>query len=959
MANQNPTGKATGLLTDGTQDSAYTLDESTLLQGFVDPDNDTLSVSGLLANNGELADLGNGQWRFTPDSGFSGTVAFNYFVVDGKGGDTTGSLSLNIVSAPASANHNPTGKATSLLTDGKQDTAYTLDVATLLQGFVDSDNDTLSVSGLLANSGELADLGKGQWRFTPDTGFSGTVVFDYFVVDGKGGDTTGSLSLTLLSTTPTQTPPTGKVTMAGSARQNQTLTAHPTLADANGLGTFDYQWLRDGAAITGATSAKYTLTQAEVGKTISVKASYTDGLGQFESVTSNRLTVSNVNDRPIGQVTVNNTSPQVGQILTAAHTLADVDGLGTVNYVWQAGKSVLGTDESYAVTANDLGKTITVTASYTDGFGTKESVSSMATAAVIAAPAVVTSGFIITKDDVFTSEDGDTAIIYVALATLPSHDVSVTLTSSDKTEGKISNATLTFTKGNGTTAQAVTVKGQNDYLDDGNQPYILSATIRSNAVEYRQLKITPIVLENREDVTIKASPVEYPRIPMGTPRDMPIKLYGDIQVDTSLLENGLFKQISSLNANDKLEGLDGNDTLYGGNLQDDLSGGIGNDELYGGYDEDFLYGQLGGDTLYGGYGNDSLYGDDEKNSHGNTDGNDVLYGEEGNDYLSGGGGNDTLDGGLGLDTLTGGAGNDTYYLSYDKPLDVITDNGLKADIDTVIMPYQLNEYTLPQGIENGTIDKGTAASNLTGNDGDNTLTGNDGSNTLNGESGNDTLYGGAGNDSVNGGTGNDMLIAGNGLGDDAYVGGTGIDTVKYLSTTKGITVDLALGTASGAEIGTDLLYSIENVVGGVGGDSLSGAADNNLLDGYSGNDTLIGGMGNDTLQGGLGADRFTFNAEAETGITSATQDTIADFKSAQGDKLDVSAIDANTALAGNNAFSALTTGGTFNGVFANPGDLYFDKTAHVLYGNNDADSAADFSILLVGVGSLAAGNLLL
>ncbi len=87
-------------------------------------------------------------------------------------------------------------------------------------------------------------------------------------------------------------------------------------------------------------------------------------------------------------------------------------------------------------------------------------------------------------------------------------------------------------------------------------------------------------MSNQEDVTT----TNDVRIPIGTPRDAPIKLYGDIQVDSS------FVPISTFPANDVLNGLDGNDTLYGGNLQDDLSGGIGNDLLYGGNDQDFLYG---------------------------------------------------------------------------------------------------------------------------------------------------------------------------------------------------------------------------------------------------------------------------------------------------------------------------------------------------------------------------------
>ncbi len=52
-------------------------------------------------------------------------------------------------------------------------------------------------------------------------------------------------------------------------------------------------------------------------------------------------------------------------------------------------------------------------------------------------------------------------------------------------------------------------------------------------------------------------------------------------------------------------------------------------------------------------------------------------------------------------------------------------------------------------------------------------------------------------------------------------------------------------------------------------------------------------------------------------------------------------------------------GGTFSGVFASPGDLYFDNVAHLLYGNTDADTAAEFAIQLVGVTTLTAADLFL
>ncbi|TAN70857.1 MAG: hypothetical protein EPN17_03535 [Methylobacter sp.] len=64
-------------------------------------------------------------------------------------------------------------------------------------------------------------------------------------------------------------------------------------------------------------------------------------------------------------------------------------------------------------------------------------------------------------------------------------------------------------------------------------------------------------------------------------------------------------------------------------------------------------------------------------------------------------------------------------------------------------------------------------------------------------------------------------------------------------------------------------------------------------------------------------------------------------------------------LKGNNAFAAPTIGDAFSGTFANQGELYFDQSTNILYGNNDADSTADFSIMVMGVTSLAAADFVL
>jgi methionine-rich copper-binding protein CopC len=184
--------------------------------------------------------------------------------------------------------------------------------------------------------------------------------------------------------------PTGSVTISGTAKQGQTLTAANTLADADGLGTISYQWKADGVNISGATGTTLALAQAHVGKAITVTASYTDLGSTAESVTSSATTeVANLNDAPTGSVTISGTAKQ-GQTLTAANTLADTDGLGTISYQWRAdGVNISGaTNTTLTLEQAHVGKVITVVASYTDLGGAAESVTSGSTAAVT--PSIIT-----------------------------------------------------------------------------------------------------------------------------------------------------------------------------------------------------------------------------------------------------------------------------------------------------------------------------------------------------------------------------------------------------------------------------------------------------------------------------------------------------------------------------------------------------------------------------------------
>ena len=167
--------------------------------------------------------------------------------------------------------------------------------------------------------------------------------------------------------------PTGAVTISGTAREDEVLTASHTLSDGDGLGVMGWQWSRDGGAIDGANGSTYTLVQADVGTAITVTASYTDGEGTPESVTSSATAlVLNQNDAPVGEVLVS----RFVKGLVASSTLTDEDGLGEISWQWNRdGVAIVGAKGStYTLTQDDVNVVITVTARYIDGEGTEERV---------------------------------------------------------------------------------------------------------------------------------------------------------------------------------------------------------------------------------------------------------------------------------------------------------------------------------------------------------------------------------------------------------------------------------------------------------------------------------------------------------------------------------------------------------------------------------------------------------
>lgn len=124
-----------------------------------------------------------------------------------------------------------------------------------------------------------------RYNNTSDVPDAASRTITFVAIDNAGND--GPAATTTITVTAINDPPRGAVSIDGTAMEHRQLTVNTSaLSDPNGLGAFSYQWQRNGAALSGATSAIYTPVRADVGAVLSVVLSYTDGGGVLETVTS-------------------------------------------------------------------------------------------------------------------------------------------------------------------------------------------------------------------------------------------------------------------------------------------------------------------------------------------------------------------------------------------------------------------------------------------------------------------------------------------------------------------------------------------------------------------------------------------------------------------------------------------------------------------------------------------------
>jgi Ca2+-binding RTX toxin-like protein len=312
------------------------------------------------------------------------------------------------------------------------------------------------------------------------------------------------------------------------------------------------------------------------------------------------------------------------------------------------------------------------------------------------------------------------------------------------------------------------------------------------------------------------------------------------------------------------------------------------------------------DNAFGGDGDDTIFG---------YGGGDTISGDGGDDTVTGGDGDDAVSGGDGADLLRGQAGHDLMF----------------------------------------------------GDAGNDRLLGGGGNDTLDGGDGDDLLQGNGGGDAMSGGTGNDIYLL-NSAGDTVTeLPGEGTDEVRVagISYTLGDNVEnlrILSGPVSGT--GNGLANEINgsngnNTIAGLGAnDTLRGRGGSDTIDGGDGNDIIAGNAGQDFLTGGAGADRFVFTAITDSAAGAVNAEVITDFSQAQGDRIQLTAIDAIPggadnpfAFIGTAAFSG-TAGELRYRIEGGTGDTIVELDVN-------GDGLRDMSIRLDGTHNLVAGDFVL
>ena len=942
---------AVATLVHGTEDNSYTVTAANLLAGFTDVDRDTLSVTNLAASHATITDNHDGTFTIVPDADYNGIVNLTYTVSDGHGGAVaaTQSVTLDAVNdAPAL-----TGSPAALV-HGTEDAHYTVTAADLLAGFTDVDHDTLSIAGIAVSNGTITDNHDGTYTITPAADFNGAVTLTYSVTDGHGGSVgaTQSYSVDAVNDAPALTGIPG-VLAHGTEDTAYTVTAADLIA---GFTDVDH----DALSVTNLAASHATVTDNHDGTfTIAPDADYnglveltysvSDGHGGSAAATQN-VTLYPVNDAPaltgtpatLAHGTEDTPYSVTATDLLAGFTDVDHDTLSITDIAVSNGALTENSDGTYTIvpTANFNG---TVTLSYTVDDGHGGSIAATQSYSVVAtndAPALTGGQATLvhgTEDTAYTVSAADllagfTDVEHDSLSVTglaasngtitDNHDGTYTVTTTADFNGAVT-LTYSVTDGNGgtvETTQGFTVDAVND------APRLVAAAALAHGTEDTAYTVsTASLLAGFADPEGDKLSLSGLTASNGTLTDNhdgtftvtpPADFNGAVTLSYTVADGhgGVTPASASYtvdNVNDAPRTL----VLDKTTLAENSIGGT-RVATASAFDID------SGDTLRYALTN---------NANGRF----------------------TIDAATGVISVAAGAALD-YETTKSLQIGVrVTDAaGTSLDKAFTLALTDQPDYLSKTGtgkddrIDTVTFDHWTV----------NGLGGND---TITTHSGNDVVNGGNGNDIISTGSGDDTIRVDASGGYDTVLGGTGTDTI--VATGRGVAIGLAAlsgievisaGGFSGIEVTgsnnanvfdfTDVTMTGISAIRGLGGnDVITATTGADVLDGGAGDDRLIGGLGADTLIGRAGSDTFVFRSIDETGL-GAHADHINDFRHAV-DHIDLSGIDANTTVAGDQAFvfvgaAAFTALGQLR--------LGTDGGHIAIFGNVTGDTHADFEIIL-------------
>ncbi|APZ54164.1 hypothetical protein [Salipiger abyssi] len=339
-------------------------------------------------------------------------------------------------------------------------------------------------------------------------------------------------------------PVTGTAELFGPLVEDAVLSVDTSeLADADGLGAFSYQWLRDDDPIAGATGQTYTLGQPDVGAEMSVLVSYTDGQGSAEQLLVEPVdynVVQNVNDPVTGVPVIQGIALEDELLRADTSGVADEDGIGLLEYRWFADGVQIGgaTLSEYRPREHSIGAQITVQVTVYDAFGNSERIESVATDPIEALPRLLVGTNL--NDDLVGNMGNDTLIGEEGDDRLVGFGGDDSLVGGDGTD------TLNGGDGNDTIAGGTTALDLRDFIYAGNGNDLVDA---------------------------------------GAGNDL---VYAGAGNDTVTGGLGVDEIIGQL-GDDVLTGQAWSDALFGGDGDDFLNGGFGFDRLNGGAGADRFF----------------------------------------------------------------------------------------------------------------------------------------------------------------------------------------------------------------------------------------------------------------------------------------------------------------------------------------------------------------------------------